>query len=175
MAGYKPRGGQNRPNNANNKNRPSGNAEASRQAAGNRQSKQPPRERGGRSAGARPVAGREPRGEREFAPGEFFTLGEHTVGRRHYRFRYNGKMYRIMEGLAQPKPPATEADSTSVVVETAVVAEGSEMLQIEETALESETVAARPEPEETLVLEESDAKKAYEAWNRIKRPERYGL
>ena len=115
MAGYRARGGQNRSNNANSKNRPSGNAEASRQTAGNRQPKQPPRERSGRSSGARPAAGREPRGEREFAPGEFFTLGEHTVGRRRYRFRYNGKVYRVMEGLAQPKPPAAETDSTSVV------------------------------------------------------------
>lgn len=176
MAGYRARGGQNRSNNANSKNRPSGNAEASRQTAGNRQPKQPPRERSGRSSGARPATGREPRGEREFAPGEFFTLGEHTVGRRRYRFRYNGKVYRIMEGLAQPKPPAAEPDSTSVVVETAVATESVEGLRLEETAQETVTVvAAQPEPEETLVLEETDAKKAYEAWNRIKRPERYGL
>ena len=37
-----------------------------------------------------------------------------------------------------------------------------------------ETVTVAAEPEETLLLEEPDAKKAYEAWNRIKRPERYG-
>lgn len=61
---------------------------------------------------------------------EFFTLGEHTVGSRSYRFRYDGRIYRILE--------------------------------------------QQPEQEETLVLEEADSHKAYEAWNRIKRPERFG-
>lgn len=71
---------------------------------------------------------------------EFFTLGEHTVGSRHYRFRYNGRVYRILEKLVR--------------------------LGDEDTAEESE---------ETLVLEETDARKAYDAWNHIKRPERFGL
>ncbi len=74
------------------------------------------------------------------APREFFTLGEHEIGSRHYRFRYDGRIYRILEHL--------------------VVRED----------VESET-----EPEETLVLEEADSRKAYDAWNRIKRPERFGL
>ena len=28
---------------------------------------------------------------------EFFTLGEHAVGSRHFRFRYDGRIYRILE------------------------------------------------------------------------------
>ena len=71
---------------------------------------------------------------------EFFTLGEHTVGSRHYRFRYNGRVYRILEKQVR--------------------------LGDEDTAEESE---------ETLVLEETDARQAYDAWNHIKRPERFGL
>lgn len=166
MAGYRPRGGQNRSN----KSRETGGTDASRQT-GNRPSRQPSRDRGGRSAGSRPAGGRE-NAPREFAPGEFFTLGEHTVGRKHYRFRYNGKVYRILEGLSQPKPPVTEPDTTAVVVETAALTETAETVSLEETVQETVTVAA--EPEEELLLEEPDAKKAYEAWNRIKRPERYG-
>lgn len=74
------------------------------------------------------------------APREFFTLGEHEVGGKHYRFRYDGRVYRILERLA------VSADT-------------------------------KPEdmPEESLVLEEADARKAYDAWNHIKRPERFGL
>ncbi len=63
------------------------------------------------------------------APREFFTLGEHTIGSKNYRFRYDGKTYRILE--------------------------------------------QRPEEEETLLLEEADSRTAYDAWNRIKRPERF--
>ncbi len=70
------------------------------------------------------------------APREFFTLGEHAVGSKHYRFRYDGKVYRILERL--------------------VSANGEES-------------------EETLLLEEADSRKAYDAWNHIKRPERFGL
>lgn len=171
MAGYRPRGGQNRPN----KNRePNGGNGAARQSAGNRPQRQPAQERTDRSGGARTAAGREPRGEREFAPGEFFTLGEHTEGRRHYRFRYNGKLYRIMEGLAVPKPSVEGPDVSDVSVGTDAAIGAPEM-----TAPASETeslpAVAQAEPEETVRLEETDAKKAYEAWNRIKRPERYGL
>lgn len=71
---------------------------------------------------------------------EFFTLGEHTVGSKHYRFRYDGKQYRILE---------------------------KHVSLGEEDAFD--------EAEEILVLEEENAPKAYEAWNRIKRPERFGL
>ncbi len=171
MAGYRPRGGQNRSN----KNRePNGGNGAARQSAGNRPQRQPSQERTGRSGGARAAAGREPRGEREFAPGEFFTLGEHTEGRRHYRFRYNGKLYRIMEGLAVPKPSAegTDASDASAGPDTAA---GAAESAAPESVTETLTAVARAEPEETVRLEETDAKKAYEAWNRIKRPERYGL
>ncbi len=67
---------------------------------------------------------------------EYFTLGEHLAGTRHYRFRYNGRTYLILE----------------------------------------QTVSADGEhSDETVRLEEADAKKAYEAWNHIKRPERYGV
>ena len=71
---------------------------------------------------------------------EFFTLGEHEIGSKHFRFRYDGRIYRILEH------PVIAADA------------------------QPET-----EPEETLVLEEADSRKAYDAWNRIKRPERFGL
>ncbi|MBE6779168.1 MAG: hypothetical protein E7541_07270 [Ruminococcaceae bacterium] len=74
------------------------------------------------------------------APREFFTLGEHEVGGKHYRFRYDGRVYRILERLVV-------------------------------TAVEQ----PETEPEETLVLEEADSRKAYDAWNHIKRPERFGL
>ena len=61
---------------------------------------------------------------------EFFTLGEHTIGSKHYRFQYDGRIYRILEQKA--------------------------------------------EEEESVSMEETDARTAYDAWNRIKRPERFG-
>jgi hypothetical protein len=67
---------------------------------------------------------------KQAAPREFFTLGEHADGVRHYRFRYDGRVYRIL--------------------------------------------MKRDEQEEELVLEEADSRQAYDAWNRIKRPERFG-
>lgn len=67
----------------------------------------------------------------EKAPREFFTLGEHTLGSRSWRFRYDGKVYRILEKRGE-------------------------------------------EEEEALLLEETDSRKAYDSWNRIKRPERFG-
>ena len=70
-------------------------------------------------------------------PREFFTLGEHSVGGKHYRFRYDGRVYRILER------PANLTDE-------------------------------EPEQAETLTLVEADARKAYDAWNHIKRPERFG-
>lgn len=66
---------------------------------------------------------------------EYFTLGEHIAGGRFYRFRYDGRTYRILERAA---------------------GEGHE------------------ENEEILRLEEADSRKAYDAGNRIKRPERFG-
>ncbi len=69
---------------------------------------------------------------------EYFTLGEHAVGVKHYRFRYDGRTYRILERMV--------------------------------TQNGEETV----ESEETLLLEESDSRVAYDAWNHIKRPERFG-
>lgn len=62
-------------------------------------------------------------------PREFFTLGEHTIGSKHYRFQYDGRIYRILE--------------------------------------------QRAEEEESVSMEEADARTAYDAWNRIKRPERF--
>ncbi len=73
------------------------------------------------------------RGDR--ASREFFTLGEHAVDAKRYRFRYDGRTYRILERIV----------STS-----------------------------GEESEEVLLLEETEARTAYDAWNRIKRPERYG-
>lgn len=169
MAGNRPRGGQSRSN----KNRESNSGGgAARQFAGGRPQRQPSQERGGRAGGARAAAGREPRAEREFAPGEFFTLGEHTAGRRRYRFRYNGKLYRILEGLALPKPSAEESNGTDASdgVEAAV-----DTANFSSDAAEALPAVAQAEPEESVLLEEADAKKAYEAWNRIKRPERYGV
>ena len=64
------------------------------------------------------------------APREFFTLGEHPIGKRLYRFKYDGKIYRITE-------------------------------QVQET-------------EEKVLLEEAESQPAYDAWNHIKRPERFG-
>ena len=72
------------------------------------------------------------RENREKAPREFFTLGEHIIGSRSFRFRYDGKIYHILEKRGE-------------------------------------------EEEEKLLLEEAEAKAAYEAWNRIKRPERFGM
>lgn len=74
------------------------------------------------------------RGER--GQREFFTLGEHAVGSKHYRFRYDGRTYRILERTVS---------------------------------------ASGEESEELLLLEETEARTAYDAWNRIKRPERFGL
>ena len=68
------------------------------------------------------------------APREFFTLGEHPIANRHYRFKYDGKVYHITEQVIIP-----EQDT-----------------------------------EEKLLLEEIDSRLAYEAWNHIKRPERFG-
>ena len=63
------------------------------------------------------------------APREFFTLGEHTLGAKHYRFRFDGRTYLILE--------------------------------------------QKGEGEESALLEETDSRAAYDAWNRIKRPERF--
>lgn len=76
-------------------------------------------------------------GRQHHAPREFFTLGEHAIPGKHYRFRYDGKVYRILE-----RPVNANEEE---------------------------------EAEESLVLEEADSRKAYDAWNRIKRPERFGL
>ena len=67
------------------------------------------------------------------APREFFTLGEHLISNRQYRFKYDGKVYHITEQLILPEQ----------------------------------------ETEEKLLLEESDSRAAYDAWNHIKRPERF--
>ncbi len=64
------------------------------------------------------------------APREFFTLGEHTLGSKHYRFQYDGRTYRILE--------------------------------------------QQGENEEQVTMEETVARTAYDAWNHIKRPERFG-
>ncbi len=64
------------------------------------------------------------------APREFFTLGEHDLGSKHFRFQYDGRTYRILE--------------------------------------------QQGEAEEQVKMEETDAKAAYDAWNHIKRPERFG-
>ena len=68
------------------------------------------------------------------APREFFLLGEHPISNRHYRFKYDGRVYHITEQLILPEQ----------------------------------------ETEEKLLLEESDSRAAYDAWNHIKRPERFG-
>ncbi len=68
--------------------------------------------------------------EKDKAPREFFTLGEHTLGSRSYRFRYDGRTYQILEKRGEESP-------------------------------------------EVLLLEEAESQKAYDAWNRIKRPERF--
>lgn len=68
------------------------------------------------------------------APREFFTLGEHLISNRQYRFKYDGKVYHITEQVIIPEQ----------------------------------------ETEEKLLLEETESRAAYEAWNHIKRPERFG-
>ena len=68
-------------------------------------------------------------GHGQRATREYFTLGEHTIGSRHFRFRYDGRTYLILE--------------------------------------------QEPEAEEKILLEEADSRTAYDAWNRIKRPERF--
>ena len=73
------------------------------------------------------------RGER--TQREFFTLGEHALGAKRYRFRYDGRIYHILERTVS---------------------------------------ASGEESEEVLLLEEAEARTAYDAWNRIKRPERFG-
>lgn len=73
-------------------------------------------------------------GNHHRASREFFTLGEHPIGNRHYRFKYDGKIYHITEQVIIP-----EQDT-----------------------------------EETLLLAEADSRLAYDAWNHIKRPERFG-
>ena len=73
-------------------------------------------------------------GNHHRAPREFFTLGEHLIGNRQYRFKYDGKVYHITEQVQIPEQ----------------------------------------ETEEKLLLEEVESQPAYDAWNHIKRPERYG-
>lgn len=75
------------------------------------------------------------RQNRERGQREFFTLGEHAVGSKHYRFRFDGRTYHILERTVS---------------------------------------ASGEESEETLLLEETNAGASYDAWNRIKRPERFG-
>ena len=36
-------------------------------------------------------------GHGQRAAREYFTLGEHTIGSRHFRFRYDGRTYLILE------------------------------------------------------------------------------
>ncbi len=67
---------------------------------------------------------------------EFFTLGDHSIGNHYYQFRFDGKVYHILEQTILP---------------------------------------SGEKGEEVLQLEESDSRKAYDAWNHIKRPERFGL
>ena len=73
-------------------------------------------------------------GNHHRAPREFFTLGEHQIGNRLYRFKYDGKVYHITEQLQLPEQ----------------------------------------EMEEKVLLEEVESQPAYDAWNHIKRPERFG-
>lgn len=67
-------------------------------------------------------------------PREFFTLGEHPIGNRLYRFQYDGKLYRITEQIQEPEQ----------------------------------------ETEEKVLMDEVESQPAYDAWNHIKRPERFG-
>lgn len=73
-------------------------------------------------------------GNHHRTPREFFTLGEHPIGNRLYRFKYDGKVYHI-----------------------------TEQVQL-----------AEQETEEKVLLEEAESQSAYDAWNHIKRPERFG-
>lgn len=73
-------------------------------------------------------------GNHHRAPREFFTLGEHPIGNRLYRFQYDGKIYRITE----------------------------------------QVIEAEQETEEKVLLEEAESQPSYDAWNHIKRPERFG-
>ena len=73
-------------------------------------------------------------GNHHRAPREFFTLGEHPIGNRMYRFQYDGKIYRITE----------------------------------------QVIEAEQETEEQVLFEESESQPSYDAWNHIKRPERFG-
>ena len=65
---------------------------------------------------------------------EMYVYGEHTIGNRHYRFKYDGRVYHITEQVIIPEQ----------------------------------------ETEEKLLLAEPESHEAYEAWNHIKRPERFG-
>ena len=65
---------------------------------------------------------------------EMYVYGEHTIGNRHYRFKYDGRVYHITEQVLIPEQ----------------------------------------ETEEKILLEEPESRPAYEAWNHIKRPERFG-
>ncbi len=67
-------------------------------------------------------------------PREAYLFGEHDIGNRHYRFKYDGKVYTITEQVIIPEK----------------------------------------ETEETVLLEEIESRAAYDAWNHIKRPERFG-
>ena len=67
-------------------------------------------------------------------PREAYVFGEHPIGDRHYRFKYDGKVYTITEQRIIPEK----------------------------------------ETEEKLLMEETDSRLAYDAWNHIKRPERFG-
>lgn len=67
-------------------------------------------------------------------PREAYVFGEHDIGNRHYRFKYDGKVYRITEQVILPEK----------------------------------------ETEEKVLMEETESRLAYEAWNHIKRPERFG-
>ncbi len=67
-------------------------------------------------------------------PREFFTLGEHTIGNRLYRFQYDAQTYRITQQVMLPEQ----------------------------------------ETEQETLLQQTDSRAAYDAWNHIKRPERFG-
>ena len=41
-------------------------------------------------------------GNHHRAPREFFTLGEHSIGNRLYRFKYDGKVYQILPETFNP-------------------------------------------------------------------------
>lgn len=65
---------------------------------------------------------------------EMYVYGEHDIGNRHYRFKYDGREYHITEQVMIPEQ----------------------------------------ETEEKLLLAETESREAYDAWNHIKRPERFG-